>query len=91
MHILGGGQRDESGWGKEKEAMMTAATMLSRQSRRWGYRNDDDGEEEEGEADGSVWTDGANDGKIDEAISKKVFVISRINLASAALVLIIHK
>ncbi len=25
---------------------MTAAAMLSRESRQWGYRDDDDGEEE---------------------------------------------
>ncbi len=25
---------------------MTVAAMLSRESRRWGYRDDDDGEEE---------------------------------------------
>ena len=25
--------------------MMTSAAMLSRESRRWGYRDDDDGEE----------------------------------------------
>jgi hypothetical protein len=46
-----GGQRDESGRGKEEEAMMTAAAMLSRESRRWGYRDDDDGKEEVVEVD----------------------------------------
>ena len=30
---------------------MTAAAMLSCKSRRWGYRNDDDGEEEVVEVD----------------------------------------
>jgi hypothetical protein len=30
---------------------MTAAAMLSRESRRWGYRDDDDGEEEVVEVD----------------------------------------
>jgi hypothetical protein len=72
MHILGGGQRDESGRGKEEEAMMTAAAMLSRESRRWGYRDGNDGEEEDGEGDGSDWTDGGGDGEIDEAISNSL-------------------
>jgi hypothetical protein len=46
-----GGQRDESGWGKEEEAMITLAAMLSHESRRWGYRDDDDGKEEVVEVD----------------------------------------
>jgi len=42
----GGVQRDESGRGEEDEALMTAGAMLPREGRRWGDRDDDDGEEE---------------------------------------------
>jgi hypothetical protein len=115
-----GGQRDESGRGKEEEAMMTVAAMLSCESRRWGYRDDNDGEEEVVEVDDNDKTvvesggGGRRKGGFEESLRRtarpmaptgrmgavtakstsniqKVFVISRINLASAALVLIIHK